>query len=139
VVKACAGGVVAGLRRVCGSLPLDPAAPLVGNGRPSQQCQGVGSSCGVMTQVTRPGWYFDESLAFPSPADDTTLVVVRFGIEVNDQAPKLSEMDEITQGIKAADAAGGGNGKQVEGSRPRGRLMGSGNDGRSHHRPVIRR
>lgn len=53
-----------------------------------------------------------ESLAFPSPADSGMLVVVRFGFDVNAKAPKLSEMDTITKGIKPADTAGG-SGKQV--------------------------
>ena len=56
-----------------------------------------------------------ESLAFPSPADSKTLVVVRFGFDVNDRAPKLETMDEITRGIKAAPlgGGGGGNGREV--------------------------
>jgi hypothetical protein len=56
-----------------------------------------------------------ESLAFPSPADKSILVVVRFGFDVNDKAPKVSVMDKITKGIKqaAGGAGGGGNGKQV--------------------------
>ncbi|MBA2949362.1 DUF2510 domain-containing protein [Streptomyces himalayensis] len=53
-----------------------------------------------------------ESLAFPSPADKDTLVVVRFGIDVSDEAPKVSLIDEITKGIKAA-SGGGGNGREV--------------------------
>ncbi|TPQ23264.1 DUF2510 domain-containing protein [Streptomyces sporangiiformans] len=52
-----------------------------------------------------------ESLAFPSPATPELLVVVRFGIDVDDKAPKQSVIDEITKGIKAA--AGGGNGQNV--------------------------
>ncbi|WP_255950461.1 DUF2510 domain-containing protein [Streptomyces odontomachi] len=57
-----------------------------------------------------------ESLAFPSPADSSMLVVVRFGFDVNAKAPKVSEMDTITKGIKSAGTAGGGaggSGKQV--------------------------
>lgn len=55
-----------------------------------------------------------ESLAFPSPASADLLVVVRFGFDVNDKAPEVSTMDEITKGIKKAAGAGGsGNGKQV--------------------------
>ncbi|TLS44675.1 DUF2510 domain-containing protein [Streptomyces montanus] len=52
-----------------------------------------------------------ESLAFPSPATPKLLVVVRFGIDVDDKAPKQSVIDQITKGIKAA--AGGGNGQNV--------------------------
>ncbi|MWA14889.1 DUF2510 domain-containing protein [Streptomyces sp. BA2] len=52
-----------------------------------------------------------QSLAFPSPAQKSKIVIVRFGIDVNDKSPKLSVMDEITEGIKAA--SGGGNGKEV--------------------------
>ncbi|MGW5733797.1 MULTISPECIES: DUF2510 domain-containing protein [Streptomyces] len=52
-----------------------------------------------------------QSLAFPSPTVKSQLVIVRFGIDVNDKSPKLSVMDEITKGIKAA--SGGGNGQEV--------------------------
>ncbi|WP_200301228.1 DUF2510 domain-containing protein [Streptomyces adelaidensis] len=51
-----------------------------------------------------------ESLAFPSPADSSVLVVVRFGIDVSDEAPKQSVMDEITKGIKKAAITGTGSG-----------------------------
>lgn len=54
-----------------------------------------------------------QSLAFPSPTLKSKLVIVRFGIDVNDKSPKLSVMDEITKGIKAASGGGGGNGKEV--------------------------
>ncbi|TGB08534.1 DUF2510 domain-containing protein [Streptomyces sp. MZ04] len=54
-----------------------------------------------------------QSLAFPSPSDKSMLVIVRFGIDVNDKSPKLSVMDEITKGIKAAPGGGGGNGQEV--------------------------
>lgn len=54
-----------------------------------------------------------QSLAFPSPSDKSTLVIVRFGIDINDKAPKQSVMDEITKGIKAAEGGGGGNGQEV--------------------------
>ncbi|MER5181186.1 DUF2510 domain-containing protein [Streptomyces sp. NPDC002896] len=53
-----------------------------------------------------------ESLVFPSPSAKDTLVVVRFGIDVSDKAPKLSVIDKITKGIKAA-SGGGGNGQKV--------------------------
>jgi hypothetical protein len=49
-----------------------------------------------------------ESLAFPSPANPRQLVVVRFGVDVGQQA---SVIDEITKGIKVS--AGGGNGQNV--------------------------
>ncbi|GAA3101909.1 DUF2510 domain-containing protein [Streptomyces rectiviolaceus] len=54
-----------------------------------------------------------QSLAFPSPSDKSALVIVRFGIDVNDKSPKVSVMDEITKGIKAAAGGGGGNGQEV--------------------------
>ncbi|MGW1025992.1 DUF2510 domain-containing protein [Streptomyces sp. NPDC002577] len=53
-----------------------------------------------------------ESLVFPSPSDENTLVVVRFGIDDSAKAPKVSVIDEITKGIKAA-SGGGGNGQKV--------------------------
>ncbi|MFG2026191.1 DUF2510 domain-containing protein [Streptomyces sp. NPDC048825] len=53
-----------------------------------------------------------ESLAFPSPANPKMLVIVRFGFDENEKAPKLSVIDEITKGIKEA-AGGGGNGERV--------------------------
>ncbi|MFF1374798.1 DUF2510 domain-containing protein [Streptomyces sp. NPDC058308] len=56
-----------------------------------------------------------ESLAFPSPADKSKLVIVRMGIDVNDKAPSLSTMDKIAEGIKAGPVggSGGGAGKDV--------------------------
>lgn len=54
-----------------------------------------------------------QSLAFRSPADKSTLVVVRFGFDIDDKAPKLSVMDEITKGIKSAPGGGGGGGTEV--------------------------
>ncbi|MFD9785729.1 DUF2510 domain-containing protein [[Kitasatospora] papulosa] len=51
-----------------------------------------------------------ESLAFPSPRTASMLVVVRSGFDINSEAPKLSVLDEITQGIKKADGAGTGTG-----------------------------
>jgi hypothetical protein len=50
-----------------------------------------------------------QSLAFPSPADPERLVVVRFGLDVDQ---KVSIIDDITQGIEAS-TAGGGNGQDV--------------------------
>ncbi|MFE0060920.1 DUF2510 domain-containing protein, partial [Streptomyces sp. NPDC059003] len=57
-----------------------------------------------------------QSLAFTSPADDMTMVLVRFGIDVDDKAPSVSYMDQITKGIKKArgGGGGGGNGQQVQ-------------------------
>ncbi|MFF4359481.1 DUF2510 domain-containing protein [Streptomyces sp. NPDC001604] len=49
-----------------------------------------------------------ESLAFPSPANPTQIVVVRFGVDV---AEKQSVIDDITKGIKVS--TGGGNGQTV--------------------------
>lgn len=54
-----------------------------------------------------------ESLAFPSPADSSRLVVVRFGIDVSDEAPEQSVIDEITEGIKEASISSGGSGQEV--------------------------
>ncbi|MFJ9624912.1 DUF2510 domain-containing protein [Streptomyces sp. NPDC101181] len=51
-----------------------------------------------------------ESLVFPSPASADMLVVVRSGFDVSEDAPKLSVLDEITRGIKAASGAGRGDG-----------------------------
>ncbi|WNF31478.1 DUF2510 domain-containing protein [Streptomyces sp. C11-1] len=50
-----------------------------------------------------------ESLVFPSPASTDMLVVVRSGFDINKDAPKLSILDDITRGIKAASGAGAGN------------------------------
>ncbi|MEU0336254.1 DUF2510 domain-containing protein [Streptomyces sp. NPDC006193] len=50
-----------------------------------------------------------ESVAFPSPGDDSRrLVVVRFGVDVGKD---VSVIDEILRGIKAS--SGGGNGQDV--------------------------
>lgn len=55
-----------------------------------------------------------QSLAFKSPADDMTMVLVRFGIDDTDDAPSVSSMDQITKGIKESrGGGGGGNGQQV--------------------------
>jgi hypothetical protein len=53
-----------------------------------------------------------ESLVFPSPSDSSKLVVVRFGFDISSDAPKLSDMDTITAGIKA-DSSGGQSGTGV--------------------------
>nr|BFD81582.1 hypothetical protein StreXyl84_09830 [Streptomyces sp. Xyl84] len=49
-----------------------------------------------------------ESLAFPSPANPGRLVVVRFGVDADQQQ---SVLDEITRGIKVS--SGGGSGQNV--------------------------
>lgn len=55
-----------------------------------------------------------QSLAFSSPTSPELMVLVRSGFDVNDKAPKLSVMDEITKGIKAAAGTGsGGSGQGV--------------------------
>ncbi|MET7447624.1 DUF2510 domain-containing protein [Streptomyces sp. NPDC005508] len=51
-----------------------------------------------------------ESLAFPSPNVKSMLVVVRSGFDINAKAPKLSVLDDITQGIKEAAGSGSGSG-----------------------------
>lgn len=62
--------------------------------------------------VTKKGddGYVD-SLAFPSPNSKDLLVVIRSGFDINDQAPKLSVLDTITKGIKAASVSGSGTGQ----------------------------
>ncbi|MEU6121197.1 DUF2510 domain-containing protein [Streptomyces sp. NPDC047123] len=55
-----------------------------------------------------------ESLAFPSPADKSKIVVVRMGIDVNDEAPSPSSMDRIAAGITSGPVGEpGGNGQDV--------------------------
>ncbi|MFK0067451.1 DUF2510 domain-containing protein [Streptomyces sp. NPDC091046] len=52
-----------------------------------------------------------ESLAFPSPADPSRIVVVRFGVDTDQQQTVI---DEITKGIEVdTSAGGGGNGQDV--------------------------
>ncbi|MFJ4964592.1 DUF2510 domain-containing protein [Streptomyces sp. NPDC088729] len=63
----------------------------------------------VVTQKGDGGYV--ESLAFPSPASPDMLVVVRSGFDVDDKAPKLSVLDEIRSGIKAAAGGGAGTGR----------------------------
>ncbi|MFD7953375.1 DUF2510 domain-containing protein [Streptomyces ardesiacus] len=53
---------------------------------------------------------FVESLAFPSPAQPSQIVVVRFGVDVDQ---KQTVIDEITQGIKVDTSGGGGSGQDV--------------------------
>lgn len=52
-----------------------------------------------------------ESLAFPSPNSKDLLVVIRSGFDINAEAPKLSILDTITKGIKAASVSGSGAGE----------------------------
>ncbi|MEV0093661.1 DUF2510 domain-containing protein [Streptomyces sp. NPDC050738] len=63
----------------------------------------------VVTKTGEDGYV--QSLAFPSPVDSKTLVVVRSGFDVSSKAPSLSVMDTITKGIKAAAQDGSGAGK----------------------------
>jgi hypothetical protein len=63
----------------------------------------------VVTKTGEDGYV--QSLAFPSPGDTKTLVVVRSGFDVSGKAPALSVMDTITKGIKAAASAGTGSGE----------------------------
>ncbi|MFJ2768615.1 DUF2510 domain-containing protein [Streptomyces sp. NPDC087300] len=65
----------------------------------------------AVTQKSDDGYV--QSLAFPSPADKSKLVVVRMGIDVNKDAPSLSAMDKITKGIKQGSVGGGGAGQNV--------------------------
>ncbi|MEO3841187.1 DUF2510 domain-containing protein [Streptomyces sp. B22F1] len=58
-----------------------------------------------------------QSLAFPSPANPDTLVLVRAGFDIGDEAPALDELDEITDGIKESE---GGAGLPGGGGRPAG-------------------
>lgn len=60
----------------------------------------------VVTEKGDDGYV--ESLVFPSPASKDMLVVVRSGFDISEDAPKLSVLDEITKGIKAASGAGNG-------------------------------
>ncbi|NEB69457.1 hypothetical protein G3I39_20735, partial [Streptomyces fulvissimus] len=62
----------------------------------------------VVTEKGDDGYV--ESLVFPSPSSKDMLVVVRSGFDINKDAPKLSVLDEIVKGIKAASGAGAGNG-----------------------------
>ncbi|MFE2295957.1 DUF2510 domain-containing protein [Streptomyces sp. NPDC059452] len=68
--------------------------------------QGYAVRWKVVTEKGDDGYV--ESLVFPSPASKDMLVVVRSGFDINKDAPKLSVLDEIVQGIKAAPGAGNG-------------------------------
>jgi hypothetical protein len=65
----------------------------------------------TITTKSGTGGYV-ESLAFPSPADSSKIVIVRFGFDIGAKAPGLDVMDQITQGIKA-DSSGGTSGTGV--------------------------
>lgn len=60
----------------------------------------------LVTKVGDDGYV--QSLVFPSPADPKQLVLVRYGFDINPQAPGLAVMDQITKGIKAATGSGTG-------------------------------
>ncbi|MEU1125704.1 DUF2510 domain-containing protein [Streptomyces sp. NPDC005899] len=60
----------------------------------------------VVTKTGDDGYV--ESLAFPSPNIKGMLVVVRSGFDISAQAPKLTVLDDITEGIKAAAGSGSG-------------------------------
>ncbi|MBL1096440.1 DUF2510 domain-containing protein [Streptomyces coffeae] len=47
-----------------------------------------------------------QSVVFPSPTIPDTMVVIRFGFDVSDKAPPLSDMDEILKGVKALEGDG---------------------------------
>ncbi|MGW3910265.1 DUF2510 domain-containing protein [Streptomyces sp. NPDC005070] len=61
-----------------------------------------------------PGGYV-ESLAFPSSVGSQSLVIVRFSIDVGADAPPVSDMDRITEGIRSVGQkdAGGGVGSSI--------------------------
>ncbi|MEO3850334.1 hypothetical protein ABGB09_22400 [Streptomyces sp. B8F3] len=48
-----------------------------------------------------------QSLAFPSPANPDTLVLVRAGFDIGDEAPALDELEEITDGIEESEGGAG--------------------------------
>ncbi|MEW2348103.1 DUF2510 domain-containing protein [Streptomyces sp. NPDC006684] len=57
---------------------------------------------------------YAESVAFPSPTTKQ-MVVLRVGLDISDDAPKLSVLDGLLDGIKAGEAgtAGGGTGENA--------------------------
>ncbi|WBB58752.1 DUF2510 domain-containing protein [Streptomyces sp. WMMC500] len=62
-----------------------------------------------------------QSLAFPSPANPDTMVLVRAGFDIGDEAPALDELDEITDGIEESEGGAGlpgGGGQPVSLARP---------------------
>ncbi|WP_407566616.1 hypothetical protein [Streptomyces sp. 184] len=48
-----------------------------------------------------------QSLAFPSPANPDTLVLLRAGFDIGDKAPALDELEEITEGIEESEGGAG--------------------------------
>ncbi|MET7904678.1 DUF2510 domain-containing protein [Streptomyces sp. NPDC005336] len=61
----------------------------------------------VVTKKGADGYV--QSLAFPSPTVPGTMVVVRFGFDMGDKAPPVTDMDRIVKGI----AALAGDGRSV--------------------------
>lgn len=61
-----------------------------------------------------------QSLAFPSSVGSEAMVIVRFAIDAGTEAPPLSDMDEITEGIRAVGDPGtsGGVGNSVGATPP---------------------
>ena len=47
-----------------------------------------------------------QSLAFPSSVGSQSLVIVRFAVDAGDDAPQVSDMDEITKGIRSVGGSG---------------------------------
>lgn len=60
----------------------------------------------VITKKGEDGYV--QTVAFPSPLLRDTMVLVRFGFDVSDKAPPLSDMDKIVKGIKALGDNGDG-------------------------------
>lgn len=72
----------------------------------------------VVTQEGDDGYV--QSLAFPSPANSETMVLIRAGFDIADKAPGLDELEEITEGIEEAEGGGGlpgGGGQPVGAAR----------------------
>ncbi|MES4903863.1 MULTISPECIES: DUF2510 domain-containing protein [unclassified Streptomyces] len=63
----------------------------------------------VITKKGEDGYV--QTVAFPSPLLRDTMVLVRFGFDVSDKAPPLSDMDKIVKGIRAL--GDGGDGESV--------------------------
>jgi hypothetical protein len=65
-----------------------------------------------------PGGYV-QSLAFASSVGSESMVIVRFAVGARDGAPPVSDMDEITRGIRSVDdgASSGGVGSGVTPTR----------------------
>jgi hypothetical protein len=60
----------------------------------------------VITKKGEDGYV--QTLAFPSPLLPDTMVLVRFGFDVSDKAPPLSDMDKIVKGIRSLGDNGDG-------------------------------